>query len=77
VDTVHVTAAGDNRWVSIANCVGTSGKPRQYFVLFKKTDSSEAHYLHHVLRVWMVSTQGKLVEVPTKTVKCLNDDYGA
>jgi len=77
VDTVHVQAAGDNRWVSIARCTGADGKPREYFLLFKKIDPSEAHYLQHVLRVWGVSAQGQLVEVPAKTVKCLNDDYGA
>jgi hypothetical protein len=77
VDTVQVKAAGDSRWVSIANCTVTGGKPRQYFVLLKKTDSSDARYLHHILRAWGVSAQGKLVEVPAKAVKCLNDDYGA
>jgi hypothetical protein len=77
VDTVHVKAAGDSRWVSTASCTVTGGKPRQYFVLFKNTDPSEAQYLHHILRVWGVGAQGKLVEVPAKTIKCLNDDYGA
>lgn len=77
VDTVQVQTKGVNRWVSIVDCTVAGGKRRQYFALFKKTDSASAQYLHHLLRVWGVSAQGKLVEVPAKTVKCLRDDYGA
>ncbi|RZJ95398.1 MAG: hypothetical protein EOO60_00550 [Hymenobacter sp.] len=70
---LHVTPA---QYLTIASCTTGQGKATQYFVLCKQDALGEKH-LRHVLRVWGVSAQGQLVEVPAKTVRCLNDDFGA
>jgi hypothetical protein len=73
VDTVRLHVSAPRHEVMITSCSGASGKTSQYFVLFQ-ADESGSKYLHAVQRVWGVSAQGQLVEVPAKTLKCLNQD---
>jgi hypothetical protein len=75
-DTVRLTLRYPNNNISISNCTNVNGQTKQYFVLCKY-DAFGKKYLRNVLRVWGVNAQGHLVEVPLKTLKCLNDDYGA
>lgn len=73
IDTVKLQVSYPNHDLAITTCTGTTGKPTQYFVLFK-ADGLGEKYLRHVQRVWGVSAQGRLVEVPVNTLKCLNQD---
>jgi hypothetical protein len=74
-DTVHLQVR-PTHYLKIATCTTPQGKTTQYFVL-GKPDASDNKHLRHVLRVWGVNAQEQLVEVPVKTVRCLNDDFGA
>ncbi|OWP61542.1 hypothetical protein CDA63_18945 [Hymenobacter amundsenii] len=76
-DTVHLRVAAPQRQVDITYCSAATGKPRQYFVLYKRVPAAEKRYLPYPLRAWGVSAQGHLVEVPVKSLRCLNNDYGA
>jgi hypothetical protein len=76
VDTVRLTLRYPNNNLSISSCAAGAGPPRQYFVLCKD-DALGKKYLRNVLRIWGVNAQGKLVELPVKTLRCLNDDFGA
>ncbi|GEM_PF-2865270 len=76
IDTVQLNLRSPNNSLSISSCTNTKGKTSQYFVLCTQ-DNLGSKYLRHVLRVWGVDTRGHLVEVPAKTLKCLNDDFGA
>lgn len=77
VDTVRVTTAVPSREADITYCSTLSGKRRQYFVLFKREPAAEKQYLPLVRRAWSVNAQDHLVEVPVRTLRCLNNDYGA
>ena len=74
VDTVHVQAAEPHRAVEITRCTA-AGQSRQYFVLFDAALSGAHPYLSHLMRVWGVNAQNRLVSVPAKTLQCLNEDY--
>jgi len=74
-DTLHLHLSA-NMQLAIARCTTTSGKTHQYFVLSRGTTASERQYLSNIKRVWGVNAQHRLVPVPVKTVKCLNNDYG-
>lgn len=76
VDTLQVALHYPNNQLTIANCRDGKGQPKHYFVLCKQ-DALGQKYLRNVLRVWGVNAQGHLVEVPVKTLRCLNDDFGA
>ena len=76
VDTVQLTVRYQKTSLAIANCTAGADRPHQYFVL-SKYDALGQKYLRNVLRVWGVNAQGRLVEVPVKTIRCLNDDFGA
>ena len=76
VDTVRIRLRYPNNNLSISRCAAGAGAPRQYFVLCKD-DALGKKYLRNVLRIWGVNAQGKLVELPIKTLRCLNDDFGA
>lgn len=75
-DTIRLTLRYPNNNLSISSCAAGTGPPRQYFVLCKD-DALGKKYLRNVLRIWGVNAQGKLVELPVKTLRCLNDDFGA
>lgn len=75
VDTVQLQVTPRHH-LTIATCTTTQGKATQYFVLCKQDALGKKH-LRNVLRVWGVNTKEQLVEVPPKTVTCLNDDFGA
>ena len=77
VDTVRVTTAVPARELAITFCSTATGKPRQYFVLYKWVPAANKRHLPHPRRAWEVNAQGRLVEVPVKTLRCLNNDYGA
>ena len=79
VDTVRVSTAAPSRVVDITYCSTATGKPRQYFVLYKwgPAAAADKRFLPYPQRAWGVNAQGHLVEVPVKTLKCLNNDYGA
>lgn len=77
IDTVHVTTAVPSREADITYCSTASGKRRQHFVLFKWVPAPEKQYLPHIRRAWGVNAQNHLVEVPVRTIQCLNNDYGA
>jgi hypothetical protein len=77
VDTVRVTTAVSSREVDITYCSTVSGKRRQYFVLFKGVPAAQNQYLPQLRRAWSVNAQDHLVEVPVRTLQCLNNDYGA
>jgi hypothetical protein len=74
VDTVQLQVSL-RHYLTIAICTTRQGKTTQYFVLCKQDALGQKH-LRHVLRVWGVNAQEQLVEVPAKTVTCLNDDFG-
>jgi hypothetical protein len=74
-DTVHLQVT-PRHYLTIATCTTPQGKTTQYFVL-DKPDVSDNKQLRHVLRVWGVNAKEQLVEVPAKTVTCLNDGFGA
>lgn len=74
-DTVQLQVA-PTQYLTIARCTTGQRKPTQYFVLCQ-ADALGHKYLRQVLRVWGVNAQGQLVEVPAKTVQCLNADFGA
>jgi hypothetical protein len=74
VDTVQVTPAAAT--LTIATCTSSTGKPTQYFVLIGR-GTSGGKYLSPIKRAWGVSAKGRLVELPTKKLKCLNDGFGA
>lgn len=76
VDTVHITTAGPGCALTISYCASPTGKPRQYFVLYKWA-SADKRYLSEPRRAWGVNAQDHLVEVPVKNLRCLNNDYGA
>jgi hypothetical protein len=75
VDTVQLQVTPKHS-LTIATCTTTQGKTTQYFVLYKP-DALDKKQLHNVLRVWGVNAKEQLVEVPAKTVTCLNDGFGA
>jgi hypothetical protein len=75
VDTVQLQLMPKHS-LTIATCTTTHGKTTQYFVLYKP-DTLDKKELRHVLSVWGVNAQEQLVEVPAKTVRCLNDGFGA
>lgn len=75
-DTVHVHTSYPNNDLSITRCTNAAGGSRQYFVLFK-WDASGKEYLGNVKRAWAYTAQGQLVEVRAKSIKCLNQDFGA
>jgi hypothetical protein len=75
-DTVRVQLNAAQQYLTLADCTNAAGKRTQYFVLGKKK-APEGEYLHGILRVWGVNAHGQLVEVPPKTIKCLNDGFGA
>ena len=74
VDTVQLQVTS-RHYLTIATCTTTKGKTTQYFVLCKQDALGQKH-LRRVLRVWGVNAQEQLVEVPAKTVTCLNDNFG-
>lgn len=74
MDTVQLQVI-PRHYLTIATCTTMQGKTTQYFVLCKQ-DALQKH-LRHVLRAWGVNAQEQLVEVPTKAVACLNDDFEA
>jgi hypothetical protein len=74
-DTVQLQVT-PRQYLTIASCTNAQGKPTQYFVLCK-ADALGKKHLRNVLRVWGLNAQEQLVEVPAKTVTCLNDDFGA
>jgi hypothetical protein len=76
VDTVRLTLRYPNNNLSISNCATGTGPQRQYFVLCKD-DALGKKYLRNVLRIWGLNAQGKLIELPIKALRCLNDDFGA
>ena len=76
-DTVRVPAQAPGREIAITYCATATGKPEQYFVLYNRVPAADKRYLHHPQRAWGVNAQGRLVEVPVKTLRCLNNDYGA
>lgn len=75
VDTVQLTLRAPNS-LAIARCTTATGQPSTYFVLCTH-DALGSKYLRHVQRIWGVNKQGQLVEVPARTLQCLNDDFGA
>lgn len=75
-DTVQVQVNDPTNDLSITRCTNAVGKSTQYFVLFK-SDASGSKYLRNIRRVWGYTAQGQLVEVSAKSVKCLNEDFGA
>jgi len=75
VDTVQLTLRSPNS-LTIARCTTATGQTSMYFV-FCTHDALGSKYLRHVRRIWGVNKQGRLVEVPARAVKCLNDDFGA
>lgn len=75
VDTVQLTLRSPNS-LAIARCTTVTGQTGTYFV-FCTHDALGSKYLRHVQRIWGVNKQGQLVEVPARTLKCLNDDFGA
>jgi hypothetical protein len=75
VDTVQLQLT-PKHFLTIATCTTTQGKTTQYFVLCK-SDALDKKQLRNVLRVWGVNAKEQLVEVPAKTVRCLNDGFGA
>ncbi|MBF9238068.1 hypothetical protein I2I05_11745 [Hymenobacter sp. BT683] len=77
VDTVRVTTAAPRREVDITYCAAATGKPQLYFVLYQGAPAAPKRYLPFPLRAWGVNAQGHLVEVPVKSLRCLNNDYGA
>lgn len=77
VDTVHLRVAELTREVDITSCATATGQSRQYFVLYKWVPAGDKRYLPYPRRAWGVTAQGRLVEVPVKTLRCLNNDYGA
>lgn len=77
VDTVHVRAAVPGHEVDITYCSMATGKPRQYFVLYRRVPAADKRYLPYPRRAWGVNAQGQLVEVSVKSLRCLNNDYGA
>ncbi|WBA44001.1 hypothetical protein [Hymenobacter canadensis] len=77
IDTVHVRTAVPGREVHITYCSTATGKPRQYFVLYKWVPAADKRYLPYPRRAWGVNAQGQLVEVSVKSLRCLNNDYGA
>lgn len=76
VDTVRLTLRSPLNNLTISSCAAGPGPQRQYFVLCKQ-DALGKKYLRNVVRIWGLNAQGKLVELPIKTLKCLNDDFGA
>ena len=74
-DTVQLQVT-PTQYLTIARCTNVQGKATQYFVLCK-ADALGKKHLRYVLRVWGLNAQEQLVEVPAKTVTCLNDDFGA
>ena len=77
VDTVRVRTAVPGRRMDITYCSTATGKPQQYFVMYKWVPAADKRYLPHPRRAWGANTQGQLVEVPVKSLRCLNSDYGA
>lgn len=77
VDTVHMSAAGPNEEVTLARCTAADGEIHPYFVVFKPNAAPGQKYPANIRHVWGVSAQHKLVEMPLKTLRCLNDDFGA
>jgi hypothetical protein len=77
VDTVRVTTAAPAREIDITYCLMATGKPQPYFVLYQRVPAADKRYLPSPRRAWGVNAQGNLVEVPVKTLRCLNNDYGA
>lgn len=77
VDTVRVTTAAPGREIDVTYCSMATGKPQQYFVLYKRVPAADKRNLPYVRRAWGVNAQDHLVEVPVKTLRCLNNDYGA
>lgn len=75
VDTVRVKVNSAKQALSITTCTDPSGKRRSYFVLILLKQPGE--YLSGIQRAWTCNAKDKLVEVPVKMVKCLNNDYGA
>jgi hypothetical protein len=75
-DTVQVSISATKNYLTIADCPNAMGKSKQYFVLCKH-DALGGKYLRSILHVWGLNAQGQLVEFPLKTIKCLNDNFGA
>ncbi len=75
MDTLQLTLRSPNS-LAIARCITSAGQTSTYFV-FCTHDALGSKYLRHVQRIWGVNKQGQLVQVPARTLKCLNDDFGA
>jgi hypothetical protein len=73
----RLNPAGQPPRYLIADTIRVQLNAAQQYLTLADCTNAAGEYLHGILRVWGVNGHGQLVEVPPKTIKCLNDGFGA